>query len=393
MNLLRVCFEGVKPYKNGKLEVDFFAKDRVTSDEEVHEIVQPVYSQSVVVFSGINASGKTTTLKLLYLALNILSGKPNILEGLENFNIFDEEVKITLYFQIDNMFYRLESLLLVGARIADKRGYVRSNVLYQFKQETLLGKKRKPSTKEEIFDFSAPDVVTNRESLDLESIKYLSPSSSILQPIIQEKPVVVEQLIESIYSPKSDIGLGSTYPEILQMFDSSIESLERDSMADNSFYQLKFKKSPEAFPVHRDLIAHYLSAGTIKGQDVLLRAIEVLSRGGFLIVDEMENHLNKRLVGIIISLFTSSELNPHGATLIFSTHYIEVLDFLKRKDNVYFLVRDQDYNIESIKYSDRISRIENKKSEVFFSNYIKGTAPKYSEILSFKKLLKGELNA
>ena len=73
---------------------------------------------------------------------------------------------------------------------------------------------------------------------------------------------------------------------------------------------------------------------------------------------------------------------------MFTTHYPEILDFIRRKDNIYFLVRDRNYHTEMIRYSDRVKRIENKKSEVFLSNYIKGTAPNYSEIAQLKKYVK-----
>ena len=74
------------------------------------------------------------------------------------------------------------------------------------------------------------------------------------------------------------------------------------------------------------------------------------------------------------------ETNPHGATLVFTTHYAEVLDNLHRKDCIYFLPRIAKNETEIVKYSSRVKWIENKKSEVFASNYIKGTA------LSFRKI-------
>ena len=56
------------------------------------------------------------------------------------------------------------------------------------------------------------------------------------------------------------------------------------------------------------------------------------------------------------------------------------MDFLPRKDSVYLLVRDEEFNTEVVKYSDRIGRIENKKSEVVLANVIKGAMPSYPEV-------------
>lgn len=47
----------------------------------------------------------------------------------------------------------------------------------------------------------------------------------------------------------------------------------------------------------------------------------------------------KRLVKVMMGIFVSKETNPHGATLIFTTHYPEILDSVHRKDNTYFFVR------------------------------------------------------
>lgn len=113
---------------------------------------------------------------------------------------------------------------------------------------------------------------------------------------------------------------------------------------------------------------------------VVQRAVLMLKVGGYLLLDEIENHLNRQLVNVILDLFCSPETNPKGATLVFTTHYPEVLDHIHRKDNVYFLAKGKDSRSRAVKYSTRVKRIENKKSEVFASNFIGGTAPSYSNV-------------
>lgn len=85
--------------------------------------------------------------------------------------------------------------------------------------------------------------------------------------------------------------------------------------------------------------------------------------------------MNRSLVATIIDLFASPITNPHGAQLVFTTHYPELLDVLRRKDNVYLLVRGDDLRTEVIKYSDRVRRIENKKSEVVLADLINPEFP------------------
>ena len=84
--------------------------------------------------------------------------------------------------------------------------------------------------------------------------------------------------------------------------------------------------------------------------------------------------------------------NPHGATLLFSTHYSELLDVLRRKDNVIVLVRNESFETEVIKYSDRIARIENKKSDVIINNVIKGSMPKYPDVRAMRNYVRERVN-
>ena len=109
-------------------------------------------------------------------------------------------------------------------------------------------------------------------------------------------------------------------------------------------------------------------------------------------MDEIETGLNRSLVGTVIELFASPVTNPHGATLLFSTHYSELLDVLRRKDNVFVLVRDDSFKTELIKYSERINRIENKKSDVIINNVIKGSMPKYPDVQAMREYVCEHIN-
>ena len=74
MKLLKVSFDGLNMFKDGKLTLDFFATDRVVDQRGVTCIEKPIYSENIMAFAGINATGKTTTLRLIALAVNLLSG-------------------------------------------------------------------------------------------------------------------------------------------------------------------------------------------------------------------------------------------------------------------------------------------------------------------------------
>ena len=82
-------------------------------------------------------------------------------------------------------------------------------------------------------------------------------------------------------------------------------------------------------------IEHYLSSGTIKRIVTFTMAREILREGGYLLVDEIENHFNKEIVSTLIRFFKDSQLNKKGGVLFFSTHSPELLDEYDRNDSIF----------------------------------------------------------
>ena len=78
-----------------------------------------------------------------------------------------------------------------------------------------------------------------------------------------------------------------------------------------------------------------LSAGTFCGVELYIRCIDVLKYGKTIIIDEIETSFQKNLVYNLLFLFNDGEINSKGAQIIISTHYVEILDYLSRRDNIY----------------------------------------------------------
>lgn len=103
----------------------------------------------------------------------------------------------------------------------------------------------------------------------------------------------------------------------------------------------------------------------------LAPAIEaVLTKGGVLLVDEIERELHPMLVNYIIAKFQSKRTNPLGAQIIFTTHNTELMnaDFL-RKDQIYFADKDRGDGASEL-YS--ISEFATKTSENIQKGYLIG---------------------
>ena len=72
MKLLKLSVEGLMLFKE-KVEIDFFTEQNVMSDntEMVFNPFGKIYTNNVISIIGINASGKTSLLKLIDFSLNL----------------------------------------------------------------------------------------------------------------------------------------------------------------------------------------------------------------------------------------------------------------------------------------------------------------------------------
>ena len=77
MKLLRITADGLLRFKE-KLDVCFYAQQRVSEDqkEQLHSLFSNIYLNPANGFIGINASGKTSVLKVILLVLGIMNNEP-----------------------------------------------------------------------------------------------------------------------------------------------------------------------------------------------------------------------------------------------------------------------------------------------------------------------------
>ncbi len=83
------------------------------------------------------------------------------------------------------------------------------------------------------------------------------------------------------------------------------------------------------------------SEGTIKYFSLSYPIIDALDHGKRLFIDELDSKLHPLLIQKIITLFNSSETNPKGAQLLFTTHDTFLLSAgLFRRDQIWFTQKD-----------------------------------------------------
>ena len=374
LKIICVEFENLNHFDKGKFKVDLFATDRVFNKSELYKISGSAYTQNVIGFIGLNATGKTTALRLLKIALNIIIHNAPLNALNINDMIKDGTIIRTVFFYGD-AYYQLESTIGIDADNKVKPFYYRAETLKSKKFDTV-------KSRNDLLDFeSTRNVdVQERSELDSEIKNYLDDDKSFINPIIKSNGIY---LFDNLWLNYVNIAntSGETPSDILEIFDDSIESLSIKNMPDKSAeWKLKFKGDDVFYKASEPIALNLLlSTGTIRGQGLIQNAIEALKKGGYLIIDELEMHLNKELVKVILGLFKSKQTNPYGACLIFSTHYPEILDTIDRKDNIY-ITRKKNQLLSVSKFADEFKRNDFKKSEIILSNTLSGTAPKYESI-------------
>ena len=401
MHFLNIRVDGAELFKDQRLELDFIATDRVPRDDEgnIADVTfvpkgSSVYTQNVMAFVGVNASGKTTTLNLVRFVLGYMSGS----YVMRRFALSDDclgkmnpHLWVSCVFAEDNEYYLIESHL---ERTLDAAGGEPRFDSYAFVDETLWKFASSQVSRKTIIDIDAfkrgSRLYLKRNGpkddsavLDEARRTFLGDDMSIVSMVTGKRTVQFD-------SPTRSLPLTTLPTPVVQAFDPSVEYLNWNG--ENQVFHIKFKNEPAERIVNAAIASSVLSNGTVLGSELVNRAIGALKSGGYLIVDEMETGLNRSLVGTVVGLFASPVTNPRGASLLFSTHYPELLDTLKRKDNVYLLVRNGSFETEVVKYSDEVKRIENKKSEVLINNVIKGSMPRYPDVQAMRSYVCEHVN-
>lgn len=386
MHILKMVFHNISLFQ-GDLTIDFTNSDSVrrSPDENDNVLkafkVKPgIYTQVLMAFTGLNATGKTTILELLssvskiiiagaglntqsvrYVLQKLYPRYAETVKGLMSWDIF---------FAHNRCVYKLHSV------INRERNTDRNDFYYE--EETLWEKSLASEKHDTLFDFTNEQIKTDRTreagnpyfKKDMSIVASLGDFSEVLRPVGMDT------------TANFPAWLGEPTQEALHLFDPNISNLSIEEKEDGNLdCRLNFtNQSQVEYGGSPILLNRLLSAGTIRGLNIMPTIVQALSKGGYVFIDELENHFNRKIIEWFIELFTDKRTNPHGACLIFSTHYPELLNLFTRKDNIFITRRGKENYCECVKYSDYITRNELSKGKIILENAIKGTAPRYKDL-------------
>lgn len=377
MKLLRITAEGLPLFKE-KLDLSFYAQQRITEDQKniLYPLFANIWMNSAIGFIGINASGKTSVLKVILLALEIINNEP--INHIETRDILGDskEVKLNMYFFSGktNEVCRLETIITSHKSKSE-------GISYSIASETLWTKCADVvTTRKAMLDFEGREPVMIRSSQE----DFLSDDVSIM--IARNKKTKEHIRIVNLlkYTNENVLPFSEDIPaEIITFLDPTIEKLHFDKNDSKTLIHLKFRGKEEILLNSPVELNSYLSSGTVKGMITFTLAQEVLQSGGYIVVDEVENHFNKEIVTTLLRFFMDNKLNKNGGILIFSTHYPELLDEYERNDGI-FITRNRD-GITAENLSKILKRNDIKKSDAYQSGFLEGTTPTYEAYMQLKK--------
>ncbi len=383
MKLLRIEASGLPLFKE-KLVMTFYAQQRVAEDDKAFLFPllmdSKYYLNCANAFIGINASGKTSVLKVILLVLDLLNNEPiNHSETREILGNADHAVLKISFLSDHGDLCQLETHITAVPANREQAYRIMDETLWVKPFSSIKTKKMLT----EFTDIAPYSTRTNEES-------FLPDDTSII--IAYNKKHGQNTLVRSLLSltnvnilPVSDV----IPSEVIQFLDPTVESLALDHVGQRAAIHLKFKGHKEIVLTDPAELNSYLSSGTIKGIVTFTLAIDVLKNGGYLIIDELENHFNKEITATLIRFFTDASLNRHGGILIFTTHYPEILDEFERNDSI-FITRNRD-GITVSNLNDLLKRNDLKKSDAYQSGFLDGTVPAYEAYMKLKKNIQSTL--
>ena len=371
MKLLHVIANNFKNC-NDSFEIDFVSKSKKTAEDkeyELQEIADDLHVYNTMAFIGKNASGKTTAVELLDACYSILGdfrldGKPYSYENVE----------LCIDFYHDGFIYRYKTIKKNADSIASKAIFMKQRL-----------------RKKKYYKSKVKALYNDEDFVDVEITGELPEDTSILFFVLKKKETRAvyfdsfgngADTYRLIFATLKDYHIRpALLVKVISIFDENIHDLQ---MLDDHNFKLSFCN--ETRTVSDKELIYMLSSGTTKGMLLYILMAASLQQGFDLIIDEIENHFHKTLVENMISLYKDKTVNRNNATLIFTTHYCELLDLFNRQDNIY-IAKSNDKVYLTNMYDGFNIRSELLKSRQFYNNVFR-TAVNYDELMQLKKELK-----
>lgn len=388
LNLLKIETSGFKMLDDN-FKLDLMSKTRVYQEDkekELFELDKGLYVFRTLAFVGSNSSGKSSVLSLLLKVLMFLqTGRWEYLK--REFN--KDEITIKTLFYLDGYLYNYSFSVgkIDDANLSPMNKYspILKEKLKKVKYDKTRGIKNI-----ELIESKGEDVseLFNASLTDTSAITKITNNNVIVDDFNNNNIMNFnEMIVRNTFFTSLNSCDKNLVSSIIKLLDESIEYI---TYSNNDYVCFKRINEEEQILSSMELLS-ILSSGTLRGVELFIRCINALKFGKTFIVDEIENCFQKNLVFNLLFLFNDSKINSKGAQLMFSTHYVEILDYLSRRDNIFITHKNDGKIIANNLYSDYNVRTELLKSKQFDNNVF-NTSLDYKQVLEVKKNLLRKLH-
>ena len=293
---------------------------------------------NILCINGANGSGKTNVLKALSFLKEFCCDSWNTKPGtniyISSFFNNNKATEFFIDFSISDVKYRYELALT-------KKGILTETIYKKVKRLTKIIERKNNE-----FIHCSPDYKELKEIKLRNNASMISTANQYELPIMQPIYYFFNSIITNVYSL---VGLTDYEPEeniiskyyfynkkafefvkgIICNCDLGISDIKIKTGKDEKgndyylpifYYNVKGKTS--------FLILADQSSGTKALFNRLANYKYALETGGVIVADEFDIHLHPHILPVILDLFIDKEKNKKNAQLIFTTHNIEIMDFL-----------------------------------------------------------------
>ena len=357
-------------------EINFLTKTRVDKDVDNNDLItleDDLYYPIETVFIGKNSSGKTTVLDLIMIVFELLNSGRIQKQHFE----YNDSFAIDVLFYVNSYIYRYVASF-VNDGLADKS-------FLKIVDESLTRTTYKDSYRKDLSNASFfkvdsffpninGDTSMVNKFIDDNSFNY---SADLLSDSPYHFGLFYDWLGEDVFL------------NLLHLFDDSVEFIKPIKEENNSMNAYFFKRYTDVDQTRVDYSAlkKILSAGTIRGINLYAISILVFFNGGHIIVDEIERSFNRNLIENLLLMFNDKSINKKDGSIIYSTHYSELLDAGNRCDNVNVLHRFDDVIKLKNMHTDYTIRTDMAKSSQFNQNTF-DTMVNYNHLMQLKDSLR-----
>lgn len=377
MKLIRVVANNFKLCEKD-FTISFLPIGNKNSDDkefELQEIAEDLFVFNTLGIIGKNASGKTTAVELLSIVYDIFSNY-RINNSKNIFKFIENTVNLDITFFHEGVVYRYITDLTKNVNSVD-------NTSVFFENEKLYKRVYRKAHSKNILEYEKFDEINFKTELpeDTSMIYSLLKDISLRGIYCSSDDIMYRDYAKAFNVYKLLNNNLAIITSLLKMFDEHLSDIQ---MINENKYKIIYTNGLTN-EVSNDELYEILSSGTTKGFGLFTFVVYSLRTGADLIIDEIENHFHKTLVENLVNLYKDKSVNKKNATLIFTTHYCEMLDLFSRSDNIYISKYEDAIKLENMHENYKF-RTELSKSNKFYNNEF-NTNVSYEALMNFKKEL------